>query len=229
MSADAARPHHHPRIALIHAVTVAIGPVQEAFARLWPMAACFNLLDDSLGPDRARDEGLTPTMTRRIGYLTEYAASAGADGILFTCSAFGGAIEKAAEHVAVPVLKPNEAMFEAALQAGDDIGMLATFAPAVGGMEDEFRSLASTLERRSARIRTVCIRDAMEALRSGDAALHNELVAGAAANLRGCDAVLLAQFSTARAADTVSAVIGDRVLTSPNAAVNKLKSLLAKP
>lgn len=216
-----------PRIALIHAVAVAINPVLEVFDHLWPEATCFNLLEDSPGPDRARDGALTAIMTKRIGDLTDYATSTGADAILFTCSAFGTAIEQAAARVAIPVLKPNQAMFEAALSAGDDIGMLATFEPAVGGMEDEFRFLAQAANRRSARIRTVCIPEAMAALQAGDAALHNRLVAEAAEGLAECQAVLLAQFSTAQAAAAVSEAIGAKVLSSPSAAVKKLKDLLA--
>ena len=42
------------RIALIHAVTVAIEPVQDAFRQLWPEAECANILDDSLSRDRER-------------------------------------------------------------------------------------------------------------------------------------------------------------------------------
>ncbi len=80
--------------------------------------------------------------------------------------------------------------------------------------------------RSSARIRTVCVPEAMAALRSGDAGLHNRLVAEAAKNFGLCQAVMLAQFSTAQAEDAVKAMIGDRVLTSPNAAVTKLKGLL---
>ena len=95
------------RIALIHAVTVAIAPVQDAFRRLWPDARCTNLLDDALTPDRERDGELTQAMRGRIGALADHAASTGADGVLFTCSAFGEAIEQAAARLPLPVLKPS--------------------------------------------------------------------------------------------------------------------------
>src|SRR5690242_5704388 len=123
------------RIALIHAVTVAMAPVHEAFARLWPAAECVDILDTSLSVDRERDGELTPAMTWRIGTLADYAAATGAAGILYTCSAFGQAIEAAAAATSLPVLKPNEAMFDAALGAGERIGMLATFGPSVDAME----------------------------------------------------------------------------------------------
>jgi len=215
-----------PRIALIHAVTVAIDPVREAFRRLWPEARCTNLLDDSLSPDRERDGILTAAMTARIGALAQYAADCGAAAVLFTCSAFGAAIDQAAARLSLPVLKPNEAMFEAALEAGDRIGMLATFAPAVDGMEAEFHELAARLGRSAASIRTVCVPEAMAALRSGDAAAHNRLLAEAAGTIGACDAIMLAHFSTSRAEEAVRAVVSTRVLSSPAAAVAKLKRLL---
>src|SRR3954469_8699104 len=113
------------RIALIHAVTVAMAPVHEAFARLWPEVECTDLLDTALAVDRERDGEWTRAMTRRIGVLAGYAAGIGAGGILYTCSAFGEAIEEAAKASPVPVLRPNEAMFEAALSAGRGLGVLA--------------------------------------------------------------------------------------------------------
>ena len=68
------------RIALIHAVTVAIAPVHDAFARLWPAAECIDILDNSLSLDREHDGELTAAMTRRIEALADYAASTGAAG-----------------------------------------------------------------------------------------------------------------------------------------------------
>jgi hypothetical protein len=103
------------RIALIHAVTVAMEPVHEAFRRLWPEAECCNILDDSLSLDRECDGVLTAAMRRRIGDLADYATAIRANGILFTCSAFGEAVEAAAGRLPIPVLKPTFARFPAVL------------------------------------------------------------------------------------------------------------------
>ena len=215
-----------PRIALIHAVGVAMAPVHDAFRQLWPAAECVDILDTSLSRDRERDGELTPAMTDRFLLLAKYAEDNGAAGILFTCSAFGEAIEAAAARAKVPVLKPNEAMFEAALAAGKRLGMLATFAPSVAGMEEEFRALAAAA-RSSAALSSFCVPGAMKALQEGDGAEHDQLVAIAAPRFADCDAVLLAHFSTARAAAAVKAAVRCPVLTAPGAAVEKLKGMIA--
>ena len=181
--------------------------------------------NDSLSLDRERDGMLTVAMTRRILALAEYAAATHAAGILFTCSAFGEAIEAAAARAPIPVLKPNEAMFEAALVAGQHIGMLATFAPSVPSMEEEFRALAAA-RRSPATIETYCVPGAMAALKAGDAATHDGRLAEAAPRFENCDVVLLAHFSTARAAPGVSAALDRPILTSPGSAVAKLRSII---
>ena len=78
-----------PRIVLLHASPVAMQPVQTAFRQLWPEAELVNLLDDSLSPDRAREQDLTEAMIERFVSLGRYGHSVGAAGILVTCSAFG--------------------------------------------------------------------------------------------------------------------------------------------
>ena len=210
-----------PRIALIHAVEVAIEPIASAFATLWPEARCTNLLEDSLSGDRTAEGELSDRMAIRINALADYAVLTGADGILFTCSAFGPAIEEAARRLPVPVLKPNEAMFTQALAAGRRIGMLATFGPAVATMEAEFREAAAAAGV-DASIETILVEGAIEALKAGDTETHNRLVAQRAPELADYDAVMLAHFSTSRAKATVEEALGRAVLTSPTAAVNAL-------
>jgi hypothetical protein len=219
-------PLHRPRIALIHAVMVAIDPIASAFAALWPEAERVNLLDDSLSVDRAASKDLTAGIRARIGALADYAMAGGADGILYTCSAFGPAIEAVAARLGVPVFKPNEAMFAQALDCGARIGMLATFGPSVATMEEEFAE-AARHRRPDATIRTVLVPGAMDALKAGDAETHNRLVADHAPELADCDAVMLAHFSTSRAKAAVEQAIGRDVLTSPTAAVVALRRAVA--
>jgi Asp/Glu/hydantoin racemase len=211
-----------PRIALIHAVEVAIPPVRAAFARGWPEAGIFSLLDESLSPDLVAAGSITEAIGARIKALADYAAGTGADGILFTCSAFGPAIEAARAGSLIPILKPNEAMFDAALAVGKRIGMLATFDPSVPSMEAEFREHAAR-HGGGAILESVTVPEAMAALKAGHPEEHDRLLAQAAPRLAGMDAVLLAHFSTARAGDAVRAVTGRPVLTSPDSAVAALR------
>lgn len=214
------------RIVLIHAVEVAMRPVEAAMREHWPAAQCSNLLDDALPRDLEAAGTLTPEIAGRISALGRYAAASGAQGVLFTCSAFGEAIDAAAKSLPIPVLKPNEAMFETALDAGGVVGMLATFEPSIASMTREFDDEA---RRRgvSAHLHTVYVPGALDALKSGNAATHDRLLAEAAPRLAHCSTILLAHFSTARAAPAVAARCRQPVLTSPGSAVMKLRRLTA--
>ena len=68
--------------------------------------------------------------------------------------------------------------------------------------------------------------DAMAALGGGRADVHDDLIATAAAEYGACDALVLAQFSMARARASIGEVPGRRVVTSPESAVLGMRSLL---
>ncbi len=214
------------KIALIHATRVAIDPVRDAMQKGWPECRLVNLLDDSLSADRAAQQGeLSESLTERIVDIAGYATKLEADGILFTCSAFGTAIDKAASNAAIPVLKPNEAMFQQALLQGDRIAMLYTFEPARDGMEQEFKAMIPA-GRTRASISSYHVPGAMEALRNNDSRTHDRLVAMKAARLKGVDVIMLAHFSTTGAASAVRQVVDVPVLTSPDCAVSRLRALV---
>ncbi|MTH78537.1 aspartate/glutamate racemase family protein [Paracoccus aestuariivivens] len=219
---------NRPRIVLLHATPVAMEPVAQAMARLWPEAEAINLLDDSLGIDRERDgEGpLSPQIFARFDALGRYGLGLGARGILATCSAFGPALAQLDRSLPVPVVKPNEPMFRAAIGMGTRIAMLATFAPAIASMEQEFHELAASVGS-DARLTTVLVSGAIEALRAGDAVTHNRLLVGAVAELRGFDAIMLAHFSTSRALADIQAAISAPVLSAPESAVAEMLARVA--
>lgn len=220
------------RIALIHATQLAVPPVAAAFEQLWPQAQRMNLLDDRLATDLASAGSLNDVMVTRLLSLAQYAKTYGAHGILFTCSAFGPAIDEVKRTIGLPTLKPNEAMFDEALdicaQLGGArrIGLLTTFAPAAKAMHDEL--LAAIAQRNLVvQIDGACALGAMAALNAGDAASHDRLILESARTLATCDVLLLGQFSMARAQNAVAEAIGKPVLTSPESAVRRLKAALA--
>ena len=178
-----------------------------------------NLLDDSLSADLARDGKLSERMTERFLAMGQYAASTGADGILFTCSAFGPCIEAVARtHAPMPVLKPNEAMIEQAVAKGKRIDLLSTFPPTLVSMPPEFPSEVTLVPKLA--------EGALAALDRGDRAEHDRIVVEASKDLRDCDLIALAQYSMAPAAARVAEVTGREVLTTPDSAVLKLKAML---
>lgn len=214
------------RIALIHAMPVAIEPVCNTFRRLWPQAQVTNLLEDSLAADLAAAGRIDQKMIDRFCTLSKYSEDCGADAVLFTCSAFGPAIEAARAVVNIPVLKPNEAMMEEALATGSRIALLATFEPSLSSMQAELEQMAA---QRSARIEitTKAAPAALAALHAGDSAAHDAQIAAAAEEIGDCDALLLCQFSMASAAERIPSRRGRSVFTSPYSAVARLKQLLA--
>ena len=221
-----------PRIALIHATPLAIEPVNASFKRLWPEASLQNILDDSLSRDHAAAGHLTADMVERFIDLAQYAKRAGCQGILFTCSAFGEAIEAAAAAVAMPTLKPNEAMFEDALRAALkanqndtevlNIGLVATFSASIVSMSQEFNALAASLERQ-VQLHSLFVPNAMDALAQGHAEEHHRLIAEGVQTMPSCDVIMLAQFSMAAAQTLAQTKTNTTILTSPECAVLALQ------
>jgi Asp/Glu/hydantoin racemase len=192
-----------PRIVLLHATPVAMDPIRAAFERNWREVELVNLLDDGLSIDRAKEDEISKPMIERFVEFGRYGWRTGADAILVTCSAFGPAIERLQADLPIPVLKPNEAMFKAAIAKGRNIGMLATFAPSVATMTQEFEDFVEE-SGTGAQLRTVLVDDAIDLLRKGRIDEHNRLVALRAPELQDCDAIMLAHFSTSRAAAAVA-------------------------
>lgn len=218
------------RIALIHALEESVKPAHQAFESHWREAFVFDLIDTSLSADLAQLNTLEGSITKRIEMLAQYASrcagiGGSTAGILFTCSAFGPAINAVKSKLSIPVLRPNEAAFEAAIDIGRRIGVIATFPPSVVQLEKELRSMMQArglvieLEMQLAE-------GALEALKNGDVDRHDSLIADAAVRLNSPDVVVLGQFSMARAGPLVERMqVTGKVVTTPESAVLTLKRL----
>ena len=232
MSAQGTSAGAKPRIMLIHALADSVAPIHSAFKAGWGDAEIYDLLDTSLSADLAADQGvLGDQMFERFETLGKYAAEVGpsgrrADGILFTCSAFGPAINAARKDLEIPVLRPNEAAFNEAIARGGKAVLFVTFKPALKLLLEEFQEMAKeagsdvTVEGR-------LVEGALAALQGGKPEEHDRLIAEAAASFENVTTVVLGQFSMARAGAEVRKRVSAPVLTTPDTAVDAMKNLVS--
>lgn len=219
-----------PRIFLIHALQASQAPARRAFETGWPEAEICNVVDDSLPVDLAADGGMSAAMIDRFLALSYYVRSTAQGdrrpaGILFTCSAFGPAIERVQQALDIPVLRPNEAAFDEALDAGERIGLVLTFAAALPPLLQELHAMA---RKKGVIVDVVSAvaEGALVALQSGDVDGHDRIVAEAVAAMPPVDALVLCQFSLARTAPVIPSIPGRIVLTTPDSAVARMRRLV---
>lgn len=214
-----------PKIYLVHAMRVSMDPVEASFRSHWPEARLAHLLDDSLFSDFGADKVLTSAMIERFRALGRYCADAHADAILFTCSAFGPAIDAVKRDQKIPVLKPNEALYDDLMTRRGRIALLATFAPSLPSMMAEIEEYAATKGVRP-QIDTHLVEGALDALLDNRPDEHNRLIAEAAGRFANHDVIALAQFSMAPALELAQARVSVPILTTPHSAMKKLKALM---
>lgn len=215
-----------PRIYLIHAADVSIPPVVASFRANWLEAKVVNLLEDALMTDLADDGRLTDAMIGRFIDIGHYCVKASADAILFCCSAFGPAIEEVRRQVSIPVLKPNEAMYEQLVAKDGTVSLLATFQPSLPSMLAEIAAFAKD-KGTNVNVEPNLVEGALQALLDLQPDEHNRLIAEAVAKQEACDVIALAQFSMAPAKILAATRTAKPIFTTPDSAVAKLKVLLA--
>jgi len=200
----------------------------RAFAAEWPEARISNLLDDSLFAWVREAGGVVPEMYGVFRNLTRHMVNRGADGILFTCSAFRQVIDACIRECSVPILKPNDAMIDEALEAGSRIAVMATVGPTIPSISVEIQEMAAARGQEIDLVPYV-VEHAFDALASGDGTRHDRLVAERAREIKNCDAIVLAQFSLSRAVPAVRAVSKIPIYNSPGAAIARMREMVSSP
>ncbi len=215
-----------PNIVLFHVHKDAMDAAVRAFTADWPEARISNILEDGLFAWVRETGGVVPEMYDAFRTLTNYAVGRGAEGILYSCSAFGECIDACIAEHDIPMLKPNDAMIEQALDHGPRIAVVATVAATIPTISYEIEEMAAK-RGQAIELLPYVVDGAFDALAAGNAAKHDLLVADVAEKIEGCDVITLAQFTLSRAAPAVAMVTDIPVLNSPGAAVAKLRELLA--
>jgi Asp/Glu/hydantoin racemase len=214
-------------LALIHTSATLVPVFQQLCTEYLPEVNVFNIVDDSLIKDVIKRNELTKLTSRRVVDHVGSAALAGADFILVTCSSIGAAVEAAADLTAVPVLRVDQPMADLAVQTGKRIGVIATLPTTLGPTSDLVKRRAAVAGKEIELTSRLC-EGAFEALMSGEAAKHDEMVAKALLELSAdVDVIVLAQASMSRVVDGLTdAQKTVPILASPTLAIKHLATLM---
>jgi Asp/Glu/hydantoin racemase len=214
-------------LALIHTSATLVPVFQQLTKAKLPGVDTFNIVDDSLVRQIGAKGGITPDISARVAAYIASAASGGADFILVTCSSIGPAVEAAAATVKVPVLRVDQPMTDAAVQAGKRIGVIATLPTTLNPTSDLVRRRAAAAGK-PVELTARLVEGAFEALMAGDAAKHDALVGAALKDLSSqVDVILLAQASMARVVDALAPA--DKrvpIFASPPIAIDHIAKVL---
>jgi len=214
-------------LGLIHTSATLVPVFQQLCSQALPGINIFNIVDDSLIKDVIARGEMTAATARRVVNYVGSAEQAGADFILVTCSSIGAAVEASAALTKVPVLRVDQPMADIAVKTGKRIGVIATLPTTLAPTSDLVKRRAALAGKEIALVSRLC-EGAFDALMSGNAALHDSMVAGALKELSTqVDVIVLAQASMARVVEGLSEA--DKcvpILASPPLAISYLASIL---
>jgi aspartate/glutamate racemase len=214
------------KVALLHTSFVTAQSVVERLCReLMPGVQVLNLVDDSLLAELFETKRVTEHIVKRVCLQVLAAEDAGADVILSVCNSVPEAIETAARLTTRPVVQIDEGMAEELVRVADRIGVVATGWTSAPSLKRTIEKKAA-LANKPVDVRTIVIREAFEALRAGDLATHDRLVAAEVRRLATeVDVIALSQGSMARVVPLLDG-LGVPLYTSPRYAVERVRGLL---
>lgn len=185
------------------------------------------MVDESLIRDTIRAGGVRKLTIRRLLGMVESAGDAGADAVMVTCSSLGEAVTLAQQVFDFPVIRVDEAMAEAAVRTGDKLGVMATIRTTLEPTTALLREKAAAMGRKVELVECLC-NGAFEAVLTGDTTTHDRIVSAALLDeMRGMDAVVLAQASMARVVEAMPAgSLKMPVLSSPELSVRRAHEIL---
>jgi hypothetical protein len=215
------------RIFLVHPTPLAMPPVDEAFKLLWREAQVLNLLDESLYADVGPNGELTPGLYARVANLFRHAEASGADGIVFSGSTFGPAVEEGRKGIKVPVLRIEEGMMDEAVARGGSILVVSTQKRAMPVVRATLDASAKRAGK-SPEIKDIWVEGARDALNAGETDKHDRLNAEQSAAAGDFDTIVLSMISMAPARAKMPPALARKTLTSGECAVTRMRKLLGE-
>jgi hypothetical protein len=206
------------RIACVHATTLAIGPVAEAFKRWAPGWECNNVVEERLVALQGEGDA---ALALFLDVLRR--AEAGAPAvILTTCSMYTRRLPEVRPLIGKSVVGIDEPMIEKAAEAGGPIALVGSIEEAVNGTARLIRERAKARGRSVDLSRRLLVDPKICTQPAGVRELEEKI----RPLIQVCHAVVVVQASLSVVEDFFTGAEKEKILTSPRLAVARLKEIL---
>ena len=175
-------------------------------------------------PTSARRQTRARDLQRGLPTCSAIARLSSADGIVFSGSTFGPAVEEARKGVKVPVLRIEEAMMDEAAARGGSILIVCTQKRAQPVVRGTLEAAAKQAGK-PLKITELWVAGARDALNKGDNDTHDRLIAEQSAAAGDFDQIIFGMMSMAPAKAKMPPALAPKVLTSGEAAVARMRKL----
>ena len=218
----------HDIVVFIHTISPLIEVFDQLDSEVLPGVLVKHILDEPLAESIRQRGGLTSSDSTRLWDHIKMAENIRARAVLVTCSTLSPLLDNLRPLTALPLVKIDEAMVSAAVQAGNHMGVLATNSTALAPSQ----ILLEAQARKSGKEITCeykLVDGAFAALLNGKAEEHDHLVRQAVIELSSrVDVVVLAQASMAR---VLAEIPEDErripIFSSPHLALEQVRKLLS--
>jgi Asp/Glu/hydantoin racemase len=214
-------------VVFIHTISPLIGVFDQLASEILPGVLVKHILDEPLVEGIRQRGGLTSSDSTRLWDHIKMAENIRARAVLVTCSTLSPLLDTLRSLTALPLVKIDEAMVTAAVQAGNHLGVLATnltaLAPTQMLLEDQARKFGKEIA-----LETRLVDEAFSALLNGKVEEHDRLVRQVVLELSSrVDVVVLAQASMARVlAEIPEQEMRVPIFSSPRPALKQVQKLL---
>jgi aspartate/glutamate racemase len=182
---------------IIHAAVFTAQVVEPYAQEIIPEVEIVHLGDDTIQRDNfAAPVGTIPKVNFfKFATYARFLEEAGCDLIMLGCSTFNQAVEHARPMINTPLLNIDRPMMDLAVRDGKRVGLLGTL-PSTMPSSERLLGQAARDVGREVEVFPVLCSEAFKALRSGNKALHNQMLLEQIDALsKKVDAIVLAQVS----------------------------------
>ena len=216
------------RVGAIHAAIGSVAPLVQAIREVSPDIKVVNFVNEEMLQYVNRHGSVDSCAMRMFAKQVFHAQESGVDAIVIACNIFAARVDTVRPFVSVPLLTVDSAMQEKAAAIGGRIGVMGTNTSAFPACCSGIRRAAESAGLPMPEVVDGTVVEAAEKLVRGDTETFDRLLTERALALvsEGCDAIVLAQVTMARAkAAMEKAGIDVPILTSPEECAKRVAAL----